>query len=119
MGPGRAAEGDWPERGSRRRVGLAALLLVVLWLVVGFVRAPIVARGYIAAGESPRAEIQIESLSLPVIPPFFVVQADATISEPGGAPYWSRRVLWVEPLTGIVIDLSPATCSCEPRSAAP
>jgi hypothetical protein len=92
----------------RRQVALVALVLVALWLVIGFVRSPSIGVDGLATFEAPRTISAATTTTSPFIPPFFIVQIQATVTEPGGAAYTSAQFVLVEPFTGWTIDLSGA-----------
>jgi hypothetical protein len=98
-----------PDRiSTRRRIVLVVAALAILWLVLGFVRAPAIARDFLAR-ESPGAVIDLKTVSVfPAIPPFFVVQLEGTVTLPDDARegYAFGRILAVEPFTGFVISLA-------------
>jgi hypothetical protein len=90
----------------RRRVAFVAVVLVALWLVVGFVRSPSIGVDGLAMFEAPRTISAAATTTFPAIPPFFIVQVQATVTEPGGAAYTSSQVFLVEPFTRWTINLS-------------
>ncbi len=98
-----------PDRiSTRRRIVLAVAPVAILWLGLGFVRAPAIAREFLAR-ESPGAAIDVQTVSVfPALPPFFVVQLEGTNTEPGAVSpgYAFGRILAIEPLTGFVISLA-------------
>ncbi len=93
-----------PRRG-RGRILPVILGLIVVYLIFGFLRAPAVAHDYIVSSESPKQVTDLTTSTFPVIPPFWVVSVQATITESTGAHYISGRILGVEPLTGLVFGL--------------
>jgi hypothetical protein len=76
--------------------------VVALWVIVGLVRGPSLAAAAFAAFESPRT---VSVTQTTTIPPF-LVQVQATVTEPGGASYPSAQVFLVEPFTGWWVNLS-------------
>jgi hypothetical protein len=84
-----------------------ALAVIAIWLVFGFVRAPAVARDWLArqyrAGQ--RAVNIATEFVAPLVPPFWLVNVHADVIEAGGtAPvYTSYQLLLVEPITGTVL----------------
>jgi hypothetical protein len=92
----------------RPQVALVALAFVALWLVVGFVRGPAIGVDGLAAFEAPRTISAATTTTFPALPPFFIVQVQATVTEPGGAAYTSAQFLLVEPFTGWTVNLSGA-----------
>jgi hypothetical protein len=92
----------------RRHVAFVALVLVALWLAVGFLRSPSIGVDGLSAFETPRTISAATTTTFPAIPPFFIVQVQATVTEPGGAAYTSSQFLLVEPFTGWTINLSGA-----------
>jgi hypothetical protein len=90
----------------RRQVAFVAPVLVVLWLVVGILRSPSIGADAFAAFEAPRTISAATTTIFPGIPPFFIVQVQATVTEPGGASYTSAQFLLVEPFTGWTLNIS-------------
>ncbi len=90
----------------RRQVAFVALVLVALWLVVGFLRSPSIGADALAAFEAPRTISSATTTTFPAIPPFFIVQVQATVTETGGASYTSAQFFLVEPFTGWTLNLS-------------
>jgi len=85
---------------------LAILAIVALWIVLGFVRAPAVARDYWTSRQGAGAQfLNVEVNLQPAIPPFWGVEIHGHVVEAGQQPpgYISAMILWVEPLTGWVI----------------
>jgi hypothetical protein len=78
----------------------------VLWLVVGILRSPSIGADAFAAFEAPRTISAATTTIFPGIPPFFIVQVQATVTEPGGASYTSAQFLLVEPFTGWTLNIS-------------
>jgi len=88
------------------RIVLTLLLIVALWIVLGFTRASSVARDYYAGAQSIGARVvNVEANLQPAVPPFWGVEIHGEVIEAGKtAPgYISAMILWVEPLTGWVI----------------
>ena len=86
------------------------LALVAAWAAIGFARAPAVATAWLtrseaAAGESA-SNVSTE-FAAPVMPPLWLVNVSGDITEPGDATpvYRSYRLVLVEPITGIVLEL--------------
>jgi hypothetical protein len=99
------AAGAWSKstrRGRGRPIAVVVLAVVVLWLVVGLIRGPSLAAAAFAAFESPRTVSVIQTTTIPP----FVVQVEATVTEPGGASYPSSQVFFIEPFTGWWVNLS-------------
>lgn len=91
----------------RRRARTALLILgvVALWIVLGFVRAPAIARDYFDSTHGSAKATGVEVRLQPAIPPFFGVEIHGNVIEPGasGPGYISAMILWVEPVTGWVV----------------
>jgi hypothetical protein len=94
-------------RGVRRGRGVLAILTILaLWIVLGFVRAPAVARDYWTSRQGTGAQLlNLEANLQPAIPPFWGVEIHGEVVEAGQHPpgYVSAMILWIEPLTGWVI----------------
>ena len=90
----------------RRRAALWAVGFVVLWLAIGFLRGPALGADAMAAFENPRLVTAVTTTTFPAIPPFMLVQVQATVTEPGGAFYTSAQLFLVEPFTGWTVNLS-------------
>ena len=90
-------------RRFRRRRGLLAGLVLV-WLALGALRAPSVASDHFLAIEGPRHVSGLETTAIPAVPPFWVVQVRATVTEPSGASYGAVVITVIEPLTGFTLD---------------
>jgi hypothetical protein len=98
---GELARGRWR---WRRGVGLVLAALVV-WAVLGFVRAPAVARDYYLSRQGTARVTQIGETVFPAIPPFWGVSIQGTVTEASGVAYTSAMLLWVEPVTGWVLSM--------------
>jgi hypothetical protein len=93
-------------RPRHRRRGLLLILgILLIWLAIGSLRAPAVARDYFAASENPKQVSEVRTSAFPVFPPFWIVQIEGTVTEATGVHYISARILGVEPITGFVIGL--------------
>lgn len=92
----------------RRRILLTVLALVVLWLAVGFLRAPSVASDYLARMENPKGVGEVTTSAWRGIPPFWIVSVQGTITEPSGVTYTAAQIVWVEPVTGWVLTFTAA-----------
>jgi hypothetical protein len=82
------------------------LVLVALWIVLGFTRAPSIARDFYAGVQGGDAQIvNVEANLQPAVPPLWGVEIHGEVIEAGksGPSYISAMILWVEPLTGWVI----------------
>jgi hypothetical protein len=95
-------------RGGRRRLTrVFAIFGVVLaiWLLMGLLRADLVARGYFTRIHDGQTVTNVETQLSPVIPPFWSVSIDGDVVQPGqtGPVYRSHMNIWVEPITGWVI----------------
>lgn len=86
-----------------RRALLAVVVLVLLWLAAGFLRAPTIASDYLARMERPKDVSQVTTSAFPGIPPFWIVSVQGTITEASGVSYTSAQIVWVEPVTGWVL----------------
>ena len=91
-------------RRGRRVVGIV-LLILVLWIVLGLVRAPGVARDYYLSKQGGAQVTNLEESISPAIPPFWGVNIQANIG-PTGAAYISAMYLWVEPFTGWIFSVA-------------
>jgi hypothetical protein len=105
-----AAQAQLEDRSARprsrlRRVLVAALVLVVLWVVLGVVRAPAVARDYYRSKQGGAQVTDIEQVVFPALPPFWGVSIRGTITESTGTSYPSVMLLWVEPFSGVVVPM--------------
>lgn len=101
-------------KGARIRVNRGCLGWVVIlssaalvWLVAGSLRAGDLARAYFATAHGPGAtvtNVQIDAAS-PAVPPFWSVTVSGDVTEEGRTTpsYESHMILWVEPITGIVL----------------
>ena len=91
---------------SLRAVAVIVGLLLVAWIVAGFLRADTVARDYFAHAHvgATVANVQSDGMT-PGVPPFWQVQISGDVTEAGraGPAYQSSMRLWVEPITGFVI----------------
>jgi hypothetical protein len=85
-------------------VGLALAMLVV-WAVLGLVRAPAVARDYYLSRQGTARVTEIRETVFPAIPPFWGVSIQGTVTEASGVAYTSAMLLWVEPFTGWVLGM--------------
>jgi hypothetical protein len=88
-----------------RRLGLL-VAIVGAWLVVGFLRAPGLAANAETVFESPQVVSNIRTTTFPALPPFMVVQVEATIGGPSGPAYASSQTYLIEPFTGWFVNLS-------------
>lgn len=86
-------------------VGVIIALAVAGWVVAGFLRAPALARDYLEHLERPKQLSGVTMTLGPAIPPFWSVHVEATVTEPTGTSYTSARILWVEPISGLVLSL--------------
>ena len=77
----------------------------MLWIVLGLVRVPGVARDYYLSKQGGAQVTNLEQSISPAIPPFWGVNIQANIGPPGAA-YISVMYLWVEPLTGWIISVA-------------
>jgi hypothetical protein len=78
-----------------------------VWLGAGWLRAADVARAYFAGAHGAGATVSNVSVDsqTPAIPPFWSVTIGGEVTEAGRtAPsYESHMILWIEPITGIVL----------------
>jgi hypothetical protein len=99
------AAGAWSgsaRRWRRRQIAVVAVTVVAIWVLVGLVRGPSLAAAAFAAFESPRTVSVVQTTTIPP----FVVEVQATVTEPRGASYPSAQVFFVEPFTGWWVNLS-------------
>jgi hypothetical protein len=91
---------------GRRRGCLIPLAILVAWLVLGAVRAPIVARDYYANAHGAGATVSNVEIqgAIPLIPPLWGVSVRGEVRElqMDGPGYVSAMLLCVEPITGWV-----------------
>ena len=101
--------GEGIERRPRRRRRTLAIVVaaLVVWLAIGAIRAPSVARDYFAHAHGTEATVSNVELrgAIPLVPPFWGVSVDGDVREPQmtGPGYKSAMLLCIEPITGIVI----------------
>jgi len=94
--------------GSPRRWLPRLAVAILVWIAIGAFRAPRLAEDALIVSEG-RAGHATSGVSTefagPVIPPLWLVNVGADVTEPGGsAPvYRAHQLVLVEPLTGIVI----------------
>lgn len=89
-------------RGSRRRAWSVLLVLLAAWLLVGALRAPGVASGYLAGLNAGTRDVRVEA-AFPVVPPFWVVSVSGQVPVSSGQSYHSAMILLIEPITGTVV----------------
>jgi hypothetical protein len=89
---------------GRAVVGLL-LIVVAVWVVAGLVRAPVLAQDYVAHLERPKQLSDGTTTLGPAIPPFWSVRVQATVTEPNGTSYTATQLLWVEPISGLVLTM--------------
>lgn len=91
------------------RVLLVSLGIVVLWLGLGAIRAPAVARDYFTrvAGEGATVTSLNYGAVVPFPPPFWYVAIDGLVQQAGttGPGYHGAELLLVEPISGWVLVL--------------
>lgn len=99
------------KRSRRGWLARLAIVLLVIWLGLGFVRAPGIAADAFEASYVPNDRVDAtHTVTLPAIPPLVVGQVT-------GEPYLGNRfwgsdvsqVLLVEPITGWTVSLSGVT----------
>ncbi len=91
--------------GQRRSLLLVMAAAVFVWIAAGLLRAPGIARDYLAAMERPKQVSGVSTGLGLAIPPFWSVQVRGTVTESSGASYRSAMILWVEPVTGFVLTV--------------
>jgi hypothetical protein len=94
-----------PQRRAGRTI-VAVIVIIALWIVLGFTRASSVARDYYTRAQGTGAQVvNVEANLQPAVPPFWGVEIHGEVIEAGKtAPgYISAMILWVEPLTGWVL----------------
>lgn len=91
---------------QRHAVLLTVPALVVLWLTVGFLRAPMVASDYLARMERPKYVSDVTTSAFPGVPPFWIVSVQGMITEASGATYTAAEIVWVEPVTGWAVTFA-------------
>ncbi len=91
--------------GRRAWIVLVVLVVIGLWLILGFARGPELATASFTAFEAHQVD-QVQATALPAIPPFFLAQVQGEIYL--GDRMWSAasRFYLVEPVTGWTLDLS-------------
>jgi hypothetical protein len=100
-----------PTWGRRRTIGLLVGLLVI-WLVVGIIRAPRLAAAAFSSLEAPNAATDVMATPIPIVPPFFIVSTAGRVwlgPDVGSihtSGYVSAQFFLVEPFTGWTINLS-------------
>lgn len=102
-GPGAPSEASAGRRAPTRLVVvLVAVVLVALWVILGYVRAGALARDYFDAREAGKtvADVQVEVFPESLLS--WSVTVRAQVTEAGGARYDSSMILSVEPITGSV-----------------
>jgi len=105
MAVGRLSTSGVAPRRGRRRLLLVVVALAIVWLVLGFLRAPAIAQDFLAR-ESPGSIIGVEKVSVfPAIPPFFIVQLEGSQTVRGGSIALAR-ILAIEPFSGFVVSLA-------------
>jgi len=82
-----------------------ALVLVVLWVILGFVRAPAVARDYYLSKQGGAGVTDLEQVVFPALPPFWGVSIQGDVITNNGPPVPSVMLLWVEPFSGVVVPM--------------
>jgi hypothetical protein len=96
---------------TRRTTLIRASVVVAVWFLVGFVRAPRIAADWLAASEA-HAGLLATGVSVdfvaPIPPPVWLVNVSGDVTEPGDAApvYRSHRLVLVEPITGIVLEFA-------------
>jgi hypothetical protein len=90
---------------SHRRLRLV-FVFVLLWVAIGLIRAPAIARDYFTRAAGAGANVvKINNGLGPPIPPFWFVSIDGEVTEAGGTGpgYHGAMLLLVEPISGWVI----------------
>ncbi len=97
---------------GRRPAWLAWLVVlavvVTAWLGAGWLRAADIARTYFAGAHgagSSVSKVSVDSQS-PAFPPFWTVTIGGDVTEAGraGPSYESHMILWIEPISGVVLN---------------
>jgi hypothetical protein len=80
-------------------------VVLATWLLVGLLRADLVARDYFARIHDGQTVTNVETHLLPAIPPFWSGSIDGDVIQPGQTSpvYRSHMNVWVEPITGWAI----------------
>jgi hypothetical protein len=105
----RSAMGRREERRRRWPVWLArAVVVLAVWLALGFLRAPAVARDWLARQALLHGQAVVNvatEFAAPLVPPLWLVNVHGDVIEAGGtAPvYTSYQLLVVEPISGAVL----------------
>jgi hypothetical protein len=93
--------------GRRKLTQVLTIFGVVLaiWLLMGLLRADLVARDYFAQIHEGQTVTNVETHLSPTIPPFWSVSIDGDVIQPGQTSpiYRSHMNVWVEPISGWVI----------------
>lgn len=92
-------------RPGGRLVGAIIALAVAGWVVAGLLRAPALARDYLERLERPKQLSGVTMTLGPAIPPFWSVHIVAKVTEATGTSYSTAQILWVEPISGLVLSL--------------
>lgn len=101
--------------GWRRRLALAALVVLAVWLLAGIARAPRLAGQAFVPPEGIRVD-DLETIAVPALPPLFLahVRGEAYL----GARFWTAygQYFLVEPVTGWVLPLTqPCQLYADPK----
>jgi hypothetical protein len=95
-------------RGRPLQRGLAVVVvLLVVWVTVGILRAEAAARDYFAKSHPGDTAANVTVQWTPAIPPFWAVTIGGDVIEPGSPlpKYRSHMSFWIEPITGWVVSL--------------
>lgn len=94
-------------RVRRRRVVVIAVAVLAVWLLVGAVRAPAIARDYFERAHGGGVTVLTVEVraAIPFIPPFWGGSIAGKVTEPqlDGLAYNSAMLLLIEPFTGWII----------------
>lgn len=85
----------------QRRALVLLLAALAVWLVVGALRAPAVARDYLAGFNAGTHDVKVEAV-FPVVPPLWVVSVSGQVPINDAEAYTSAMILVVEPFSGTV-----------------
>ena len=96
-----------PHRARGRRRLLNWIVAIVLaYVVIGFVRGPMVAQDYLARLDAGGEVSNVSTTTVPMIPPLWMVSITGRITQPNGTYYDAHLVLWIEPVTGYVMEVA-------------
>lgn len=98
-------------RSGRRRLAQALTILAVVlivWLLAGLLRGDLAARDWFARIHDGQTVTNVETQLGPALPPFWSVSIGGDVTQPGqtSPAYRSQMTIWVEPISGWVIQLN-------------